>query len=112
MKPVSDLSDDLESLTKDNVKPGDKNKIETIKKQIEAVDTTNATQEEKDSLKAVFDRCDSLLKKIADDANSHNTTPATGSESTMALLIPLCFVSGTALAVLCITKKRKKAIDK
>lgn len=110
MKPISNLSDNLVNITDDDV-------CRTIRKnrghqeKAEAVDTTNATPEEKKALQDIIDKCDRLLKKIEENKNKTNP-PQTGDTNNMPLWIALLFASGSVLTTLSVNKKRQKSSEK
>lgn len=64
MKPIASISDSIDELTVDNVKSTDKDAIEAVKEAARAVDTENATLEEKDALQEILNQCDELLNRI------------------------------------------------
>lgn len=108
MKPIKDISGSLDDIHEDDVKQDDQKEIEDIMKKAKSVDTTNATEEEKIALQQIIDRCDSLLKKIADNANKTDS-PKTGDTSNMLPWIALLFISGgTATTLGIMGKKRRK----
>ena len=65
-KPIASLSAAIDNLTESNVTSNNKSDIEAVKNTISLINIENATQAEKDKLKAISDKCDSLLKKITD----------------------------------------------
>jgi hypothetical protein len=64
MKPIATLAAPLAGLTIDNVTGYDAPVIREVRAAVMAVDTTYATQEEKDALQAIMDTCDALLAKV------------------------------------------------
>jgi hypothetical protein len=68
MKPISDIYDDIDGITEDNVKSSDKDAIETVKAALSNIDTTNATDAEKQEIADELDVCEGLLKKISGTA--------------------------------------------
>lgn len=110
MKPISKLSDNMDILKENNVQAEDKEKIEDIKKKAEAIDTTNATIEEKEALQKIIDKCNDLLMKIEAEKNT-TEAPKTGDTNSNTLWISLLFVSGLTLT-LCVKKKSKKSTVK
>ena len=66
MKPISELSALIDTLTKDNVNSGNKQAVDDVKAAVAAVDTTNATDEEKAALKDIADKAAELEKVIED----------------------------------------------
>lgn len=111
MKPISNLSDHLGSITEDDVKPDDQAKIEDVKKQAEAVETTNATAEEKEALQKIIDRCNRLLGKIEADKNK-TESPHTGDTANMSVWASLFLVFGSAMITIGINKKSRKGSAK
>ena len=69
MKPISDLSAPIDSLTKDNVNSSDESVVDGVKAVVAAVDTTNATEQEKAALKEITDKA-AELEKVIDDTNA------------------------------------------
>lgn len=65
MQPIAMISDPIEKITDENVKSSDKDAIAAVKSLLEAVDGTDATEEEQSELKAAVDRCETLEKRIA-----------------------------------------------
>ena len=66
MKPIATLASSIDNITQSNVKSSDTDTIKTVKDAVAAIDTVNATDAEKQALKAITDKCDALNKKIAD----------------------------------------------
>ena len=64
MKTIASLSTAIDSLSTDNVKSSDKVSIEVVKAVVSSVDITNATQAEKDEVKVIADKSNTLLTKI------------------------------------------------
>lgn len=110
-KKIADISDLLNDINEDNVKDNNQKDIDNIKKKAESIDVTNATKAEKEAIQQIIDKCDLLLKKIADNSDD-NENPYTGDNSNNAKWVALLFVSGGTLTTLGITKKRKKANSK
>lgn len=73
MKPISDLSAPIDSLTKDNVNSSNEQAVDDVKAAVEAVDTTNATEEEKAALKEIADKAEGLLETIDEVAKATDT---------------------------------------
>ncbi len=69
MKRIASLAEDISGITADNVKSSDKEIVEKVKADVEAVDTTHASDAEKDELKDLIDHCDALLNTIKDVAD-------------------------------------------
>lgn len=107
MKPINKLDDNIKDISEDNVKAEDNDEIQVVKKKIEAVDTTNATSEEKKELQEIIDKCNRLLK-IIEDNSKEATIPQTGDNSRMKLWIALMLLSSGFLVNLDISKKRRK----
>lgn len=66
MKPISDLSAPIDGLNKDNVNSSNEQTVDGVKAAVAAVDTTNATEQEKAALKEISDKADELEKVIDD----------------------------------------------
>lgn len=66
MKPLSDIYDDIDGITDDNVKSSDKDAVEAVKGALSAIDSTNATDAEKREIADKLADCEGLLKKISD----------------------------------------------
>ena len=66
MKPIATLSEPIDNLKEETIKSSDKETIEAVKAEVEKIDTTDATDDEKDELQKILDKCDALIKKIAD----------------------------------------------
>ncbi|MFQ9799256.1 MAG: hypothetical protein ACLR23_10355 [Clostridia bacterium] len=66
MKPIASLADPLDGLIVDNVSSNDKEVIEEVLDKVNAVETENATDQEKDALQKIRDDCTVLLDKIND----------------------------------------------
>lgn len=73
MKPISQLSVPIDTLTKDNVNSSNEQVIDDVKEAVAAIDITNATEEEKAALKDIVDKADGLEKVIEDAIKSTNT---------------------------------------
>lgn len=69
MKPISDLSAPIDSLNKDNVNSGNEQVVDEVKAAVAAVDTTNATEQEKAALKEITDKA-AELEKVIDDTKA------------------------------------------
>ncbi len=69
MKPISDLSAPIDTLTQDNVNSGNEQAVDDVKAAVAAVDTTNATDEEKAALKDIADKA-TELEKVIDDTEA------------------------------------------
>ena len=69
MKPISDLSAPIDALTEDDVNSGDEQAVDSVKADVAAVDTTNATDEEKAALKEIADKA-AELEKVIDDTKA------------------------------------------
>ena len=69
MKPISDLSAPIDSLNKDNVNSGNEQVVDEVKAAVAAVDTTNATEQEKAALKEITDKA-AELEKVIDDTEA------------------------------------------
>ena len=66
MKPISEISEPIDALTTDNVNSGNSQTIGEVKAAVAAVDTADATDSEKEALKAITDKAAELEKKIDD----------------------------------------------
>ncbi len=73
MKPIASIAASIEGITADNVTSKDQRVIETVKAEIEAVNTEYATEDEKAELNKILDNCDSLLIKIEESTQAGNT---------------------------------------
>ena len=69
MKPISEISEPIDALTTDNVKSSDSQTISDVKAAVAAVDTANATDSEKEALKAITDKA-SELENVIDDTKA------------------------------------------
>lgn len=69
MKPISELSQPIDNLNKDNVNSSNEQDLEGVKAAVSALDTTNATEAEKQALKDIVDKV-AELEKIIDDINN------------------------------------------
>ena len=69
MKPISDLSAPIDNLNKDNVNSSSEQTVDEVKAAVAAVDTTNATEAEKEALKAIADKA-AELEKVIDDTKA------------------------------------------
>lgn len=71
---INDLKGKIENITEENVKSGDKATIEDVKNTIDKIDIKNITEEEKNELKQIEERCDLLIKIIEDTAKELKNT--------------------------------------
>ena len=69
MKPISELSTTIDDLTNENVNSSNKEVIETAKEAVESVDTTNASEAEKQALQEIKDKA-AELEKVIDDTKA------------------------------------------
>ena len=69
VKPISAISAPIDTLTKDNVNSSHEQTVDEVKAAVEAVDTSNATEEEKAALKAMADKA-AELEKVIDDTKA------------------------------------------
>ena len=69
MKPISDLSAPIDGLNKDNVNSSNEQTVDGVKAAVAAVDTTNATEQEKAALKEISDKA-AELEKVIDDTKA------------------------------------------
>lgn len=69
MKPISELSSPIDSLTKENVNSSNEQTVDDVMASVVLINTTNATDDEKSALKEIMDKA-SELKKIIDDTKS------------------------------------------
>ena len=60
MKPISALTEDIRDLTEDNVRKSDLSKLNQAEKALKALDTTNATAEEKKEIAGALDNIGKL----------------------------------------------------
>ena len=73
MKPLSEITADIDALTEETVTADDAAKMEAVKDALAAVDTTNAKPEEKAAIKAAQDKIDTLqnvIKATADEVKA------------------------------------------
>ncbi len=108
MKPISNLGKPIDDLTPSNVKPEDKDTIEDVRKQLEEIDTTAATSEEKAEIQKQIDKCRELLKKI-DEINKQISSPKTGDSGNTQLWFLLAVLS-LAGVVAAITNGQKRRL--
>lgn len=90
MKPISDLSAPIDALNKDNVNSGNEQAVDGVKTSVAAVDTSNATDDEKAALKEIADKAAELEKVIDDtkaeiarideELNKHNGATVTSDD--------------------------------
>lgn len=73
MKPIANLKDEIAGLTVDNVTSDDKKNVEAVKGEIDAMDTSAATEDEKAALQEIGNDCDQLLIKIDETARAIET---------------------------------------
>ena len=71
MKPISDLSKPIDTVTKGNVNSSYKQAVDGVKAAVAAVDIKNATDAEKEALKAIVDKA-AELEKVIDDTVAEN----------------------------------------
>ena len=69
MKPISEISEPIDALTTDNVNSGNTQTISDVKAAVAAVDTADATDSEKEALKAITDKA-TELEKVIDDTKA------------------------------------------
>ncbi len=69
MKPISDLSVPMDALTKDNVNSEDSQTLEDVSAAVAAVDTADATDDEKTALQEILDKVDVLETVIEETTN-------------------------------------------
>ena len=69
MKPISALAAPIDDLTKDNVNSGHEQAVDGVIAAVLAVDTTDASEEEKTALKEIAQEA-ALLEKIIDDTKA------------------------------------------
>ena len=73
MKPISSLAQSIEDINGENVKSSNKEEIDAVKESVGEVDTSNATDSEKEALNDINNRCDELLD-IVDEAQKATET--------------------------------------
>ena len=73
MKTIESLADSIEDVTTGNVTSKDKAAIEDVKAGIKAVNTDQATVEEKTELQNILDNCESLLTTLEEAEQAGNT---------------------------------------
>lgn len=66
MKPISALTEDIRDLTEDNVRKSDLSKLNQAEKALKALDTTNATDEEKKEITEALDNI-AKLKTVLEE---------------------------------------------
>ena len=121
MKPISMLTESIKQLTEENVTCEDEEKISAVEKELEALDITNAADEEKALITAAFEKIDALQKKIevikrAEDealkAQTNQTatkdTADTGDHTNAAAGLSLMLISAISVFLLAGSKKRAK----
>lgn len=64
MKPIASLAEDIATLTTENVTSDSKQVIESVKASVEAINTEDATEEEKTALGEIVDKYTALIAKI------------------------------------------------
>ena len=69
MKPISDLSKPIDNVDTTNVNSSNEQVVDGVKAAVAAVDTTNATDAEKEALKAITDKA-TELEKVIDDTKA------------------------------------------
>ena len=74
-----------------------------MKKTVSAVDTTNATADEKAKLKAILETCDALLAKI----NAPDTSTPDISDDSQPI-IPIILMAASILGLSISFRKRRK----
>lgn len=70
MLPITNLAEQLGTLTVNDVTSDDTENIAAVKAAVAAVDTKDATEDEKAALEEITDDCDILLAKIAETAQT------------------------------------------
>ncbi len=73
MKPIDNLSVPIDALTTDNVNSSHEGDVDDVQAAVAAVDTTDATEEEKAALKEIADQAAALAKRIDDAGQAINT---------------------------------------
>lgn len=73
MKPIESLGEPIKDLTTYNVTSDNREIVEEVQEAISSIDTEDATQEEKASLKEITDKCDGLLEKIKEASEADKT---------------------------------------
>lgn len=74
MKPIASLEERIAGLTVDNVTSDDKENVKAVKDEIDTMDTSAATEDEKVALQEIGSNCDQLLAKIDETAHVIETT--------------------------------------
>lgn len=74
MKPIASLEERIAGLTVDNVTSDDKENVKAVKDEIDTMDTSAATEDEKVALQEIDSNCDQLLAKIDETAHAIETT--------------------------------------
>lgn len=73
MKPIASLEERIAGLTVDNVTSDDKENVKAVKDEIDTMDTSAATEDEKAALQEIGSNCDQLLAKIDETAHAIET---------------------------------------
>lgn len=73
MQPIDTISEPIAELTIENVKSTNKDTITSVKETAETTEAEEATDGEKAKLKAIIDRCDELLARIAEASEAANS---------------------------------------
>ena len=87
----------------DEVKPGDKDEVERVKKLLDGL-----TENEKAMLGSDAAKVDALLRQLQKLAEDSKGTPGTGDSVSLSLWIALLFLSGSGAACLLAARKKKK----
>lgn len=73
MKPIASLGERIAGLSVDDVTSDDKKNVEAVKGEIDAMDISAATEDEKAALQEIENSCDQLLAKIDETARAIET---------------------------------------
>ena len=117
MKPISDLVAPIAALNKDSVNSENEQTVDGVKAAVAAVDTTNATEQEKAALKGISDKVAELEKaideaKASSEEQNKTNSPATGDTSNLGLWVALFFISCSAVLTLIVVDRKRRMIGK
>lgn len=117
MKPISDLAAPIAALNKDSVNSENEQAVDGVKAAVAAVDTTNATEQEKAALKGISDKVAELEKaideaKASSEEQNKTNSPATGDTNNLGLWVALFFISGSAVITLIVVDRKRRMVGK
>lgn len=93
MRPIASLAAPLGGITAENIQTEDRSRIEAVYSTAAAVDTTHASDAEKDALRDIKARCVQLLELL--DAEAPDVSDASDTSDTSDTLDTSETVSGT-----------------